>query len=277
MLTQLILTAFFAHLIGDYYLQSEKTVQSSRTNFRSLLKHSLIYCIPFIVVYFLAVPSLQLMIYFGSLGLVHFLIAGIAYILNRFPAKNILSRWKNKEFILFFGNRILHLVAIIWISLCFYRRDLPLQPAPWIASQAAALNLSILMVMRWLDLLLLIFRPASLAIVNLSTRFQPSQLPWQTGRDSDPEKRETRAAAEDLSQSNNVYGAGEMIGFLERILMVIFLSLGQYASIGLIMTAKSIARYDKITKNGAFAEDYLIGTLASIIIAICGYLVVFGI
>ncbi len=277
MLTQLILTAFFAHLIGDYYLQSEKIVQSSRTNFRSLLKHSLIYCIPFIVVYFLAVPSLQLMIYFGSLGLVHFLIAGIAYILNRFPAKNILSRWKNKEFILFFGNRILHLVAIIWISLCFYRRDLPLQPAPWIASQAAALNLSILMVMRWLDLLLLIFKPASLAIVNLSTRFQPSQLPRQTGRDSDPEKKETRAAAEDLSQSNNVYGAGEMIGFLERILMVIFLSLGQYASIGLIMTAKSIARYDKITKNGAFAEDYLIGTLASIIIAICGYLVVFGI
>jgi hypothetical protein len=131
--------------------------------------------------------------------------------------------------------------------------------------------------MRWLDLLLLIFKPASLAIVNLSTRFQPSQLPWQTGRDSDPEKRETRAAAEDLSQSNNVYGAGEMIGFLERILMVIFLSLGQYASIGLIMTAKSIARYDKITKNGAFAEDYLIGTLASILIAICGYLVVFSI
>jgi len=68
-----------------------------------------------------------------------------------------------------------------------------------------------------------------------------------------------------------------MIGFLERFLMVIFLSLGQYASIGLIMTAKSIARYDKITKNGAFAEDYLIGTLASIIIAISGYLVVFGV
>jgi len=171
----------------------------------------------------------------------------------------------------------LNLLSIIWISLFFYRRGLLLQPAPWIASQAVALNLSILTVMRWLDLLLLIFRPASLAIVNLSIRFQPPQLPQQSDRDFNPEKKETHIVSEDSLQSNNVYGAGEMIGFLERFLMVIFLSLGQYASIGLIMTAKSIARYDKITKNGAFAEDYLIGTLASIIIAISGYLVVFGV
>ncbi len=277
MFTQLILTAFSAHLIGDYYLQSEKMPHSGLTNLRSLLKHSLIYCISFIVLYFLALPSSQLIFYFGALCLVHFLIAGIAYILNHFLAEKISSRWKNKDFILFFGYRALHLLSIIWISLFFYRRDLLLQPAPWIASQAAALNLSILTVMRWLDLLLLIFRPASLAIVNLSIRFQPPQLPQQSVHDSNSEKKETRTITEDSFQSNNVYGAGEMIGFLERFLMVIFLSLGQYASIGLIMTAKSIARYDKITKNGAFAEDYLIGTLASIIIAISGYLVVFGV
>lgn len=277
MLTKLILTAFFAHLLGDYYLQSEKTLQSSLTSFRFLLKHSLIYCFPFIVLYFLVVPSSQIIIYFGSLCLVHFLIAGIAYTLNRNPVKKLFSRWKNKEFILFFGNRSLHLVAIIWIALYFYHQNLLLQPAPWLASQAAALNLSILLVMRWLDLFLLIFKPASLAIVNLSKRFQPPQLPQRTNRDSNPEKKEARVVTEDSLQSNNVYGAGEMIGFLERFLMVIFLSLGQYASIGLIMTAKSIARYDKITKDGAFAEDYLIGTLASIIIAISGYLVVFGV
>ncbi len=277
MLTKLILTAFFAHLLGDYYLQSEKMLQSSLTNLRSLLKHSLIYCIPCIVLYFLSVPSSQLIFYFSSLCLVHFLIAGIAYILNHFLAEKLSNLWKNKDFILFFGYRVLHLFSIIWIALFFYRQSLLLQPAPWLASQAAALNLPILTTIRWLDLFLLIFKPASLAIVNLSIRFQPPQLPQQSDRDSNPEKKETHIVSEDSFQSNNVYGAGEMIGFLERFLMVIFLSLGQYASIGLIMTAKSIARYDKITKNGAFAEDYLIGTLASIIIAISGYLVVFGV
>ncbi|HPS47608.1 MAG TPA: DUF3307 domain-containing protein, partial [Flexilinea sp.] len=110
MLTQLILTAFSAHLIGDYYLQSEKMPHSGLTNLRSLLKHSLIYCISFIVLYFLALPSSQLIFYFGSLCLVHFLIAGIAYILNHFLAEKISSRWKNKDFILFFGYRALHLL-----------------------------------------------------------------------------------------------------------------------------------------------------------------------
>lgn len=37
----------------------------------------------------------------------------------------------------------------------------------------------------------------------------------------------------------------------------------QYAAMGLVLTAKSIARYDKITKDERFAEYYLLGTLLS--------------
>lgn len=47
--------------------------------------------------------------------------------------------------------------------------------------------------------------------------------------------------------------------------MGIFLLLGQYAAIGLVFTAKSIARFNKISENQAFAEYYLIGSLFSII------------
>ncbi|WP_343250273.1 hypothetical protein [Diplocloster hominis] len=54
-----------------------------------------------------------------------------------------------------------------------------------------------------------------------------------------------------------------MIGTIERLIMLIFLSLGQYAAIGLVLTAKSIARYDKIVKEPEFAEYYLLGTLLS--------------
>ena len=48
--------------------------------------------------------------------------------------------------------------------------------------------------------------------------------------------------------------------------MLIFLSLGQYSALGLVLTAKSIARYDKITKDPDFAEYYLLGTLMSVIV-----------
>ena len=57
--------------------------------------------------------------------------------------------------------------------------------------------------------------------------------------------------------------AGRKIGSIERLIMLMFIAMNQYAAMGLVLTAKSIARYDKITKNERFAEYYLLGTLLS--------------
>ncbi|MEF2782508.1 MAG: hypothetical protein U0N20_05390, partial [Clostridium sp.] len=59
--------------------------------------------------------------------------------------------------------------------------------------------------------------------------------------------------------------AGRIIGTFERMIMLFFINIGQYSSIGLVLTAKSIARYDKISKSQSFAEYYLLGTLLSTI------------
>ena len=45
----------------------------------------------------------------------------------------------------------------------------------------------------------------------------------------------------------------------------IILSIKQYSSVGLVLTAKSIARYNKIAEDQKFAEYYLLGTLLSTI------------
>ena len=55
--------------------------------------------------------------------------------------------------------------------------------------------------------------------------------------------------------------------------MVIFISIGQYSAVGLVLTAKSIARYDRISKDQAFAEYYLLGTLLSTICAVIAALI----
>jgi hypothetical protein len=57
--------------------------------------------------------------------------------------------------------------------------------------------------------------------------------------------------------------AGRRIGTIERLIMLLFLSANQYAALGFVLTAKSIARYDKIAKDEKFAEYYLLGTLVS--------------
>jgi hypothetical protein len=66
--------------------------------------------------------------------------------------------------------------------------------------------------------------------------------------------------------------AGRYIGILERSLTITAVLLGRYEFIGLLLTAKSIARYPEMKEDSSFIEYYLIGTLTSISIAIFGSL-----
>ena len=63
--------------------------------------------------------------------------------------------------------------------------------------------------------------------------------------------------------------AGLYIGLLERFLIISALLLQSPAMIGLILTAKAIARYPEFTSE-RFAEYFLIGTLLSISLALAG-------
>ena len=67
---------------------------------------------------------------------------------------------------------------------------------------------------------------------------------------------------------------GAVIGILERIIIAVLLFAGQYAAIGLVLTAKSVARYEKL-KDKEFAETYLLGTLLSTLLVVGAYLVLF--
>jgi hypothetical protein len=77
-------------------------------------------------------------------------------------------------------------------------------------------------------------------------------------------------------KKNQQLSAGALIGDFERVLIVILLILEQYAAIGLVFTAKSIARYNKISTEKEFAEYYLLGTLYSVLAAIVAYLAVWN-
>ena len=68
-----------------------------------------------------------------------------------------------------------------------------------------------------------------------------------------------------------IEGAGATIGILERLITGLLLVSQNYAALGLVFTAKSIARYDKISKNSAFAEYYLIGSLFSLLAVLVLY------
>ena len=65
---------------------------------------------------------------------------------------------------------------------------------------------------------------------------------------------------------------GATIGALERLLIVVFVLAGAEAAVGLVIAAKTIARFKQLDDRG-FAEYYLLGTLASVSVAILSGLV----
>lgn len=68
---------------------------------------------------------------------------------------------------------------------------------------------------------------------------------------------------------------GRRIGTIERWLIVLLIATKNVASIGLVITAKSIVRYPQLSDKD-FAEYYLFGTLLSVVLALASGLVVLG-
>jgi hypothetical protein len=82
-----------------------------------------------------------------------------------------------------------------------------------------------------------------------------------------------RGVSSQLGESvEQLTNAGLYIGWLERLLIVTAVVLRSPTLIGLILTAKSIARFPEL-KEPKFAEYFLIGTLLSVIMALFGGLV----
>jgi hypothetical protein len=65
---------------------------------------------------------------------------------------------------------------------------------------------------------------------------------------------------------------GATIGVLERLLIVTFVLIGAEATIGFVVAAKTLARFRQLDDRD-FAEYYLLGTLASVTVAIVTALV----
>ncbi len=61
---------------------------------------------------------------------------------------------------------------------------------------------------------------------------------------------------------------GGVLGTLERTLILVLVGLQAYTAVGFVVTMKSIARYEKVQKERAFAEYFLAGTMLSMLLAL---------
>lgn len=61
---------------------------------------------------------------------------------------------------------------------------------------------------------------------------------------------------------------GAFIGTLERLLTILLVGVDAYSGVGFVVAMKSIARYERVQKEKAFAEYFLAGTMLSILLAL---------
>lgn len=104
-----------------------------------------------------------------------------------------------------------------------------------------------------------VFSPNVLQAGQRLVHFMPRYaLPFASGADAFGHIA-TGQAQTNLTRADEVFHhlpAGQewtLPAGLERLITLLLLSVQRYAAIGLILTAKSIARYDRISKNRQFA------------------------
>jgi hypothetical protein len=81
------------------------------------------------------------------------------------------------------------------------------------------------------------------------------------------QKKRTEKGAEEEEAKKEEERAGELIGIIERLLILTFVIADNFEAVAFAVAAKSIARFSALDDKD-FAEYYLIGTLLSVIVAV---------
>ncbi len=231
---QLLLLFVVVHLAADFYLQPDAWV-ADKTNrhyqSRALLLHAALHGAGIFGVC-LGFAALSSVAAFGYALLVfasHWLIdVGKSYFARSLTALLL--------------DQCLHLAVLvaIWLSIFDYFSVLTLATLPsLLTEQVLVLGLAYLIVLKPTSVLVSIFlNPWTAHLKPLTDNKKPQSLQF----------------------------AGQQIGYLERVLILTFMLLNQFAAIGFLIAAKSVFRFGELqnAKETKLTEYVLLGTLASL-------------
>ncbi len=252
MIHYLIFNLIIVHILGDFYLQTKKSCENKflySVQGKSLWLHSLIIGImSWIAIWDFRGWRLAL-----GIMVMHFLTdwlkshiqSTLGVLTTDTQNKIIPGDNKRNDLWIFLADQMVHLAIIIvgasiWISVNNDWRQ-PEYLQDFIINHPLRLKTMVG--------LLLVLKPAYILILLILETCKVKVYPIQ----------------------NDEYGnfhSGELIGWLERGLILIFVILSQYEAIGFLIAAKSILRFND-TSKGEKSEYVLTGTLLSLAIALC--------
>jgi len=216
------------HVLGDFYLQSDDMAEKKKPSLKWLIMHGIIYAACMAAVLFGGIEySCNLLWVFLAASILHLAV-------DFFKCK-----WFAEHKKIFSIDQLIHIaiLALIWFA---WGQDLTARG--FVGYQLAHLPKSLLLIVLGL---LCIWRPIGSLIKHGDI--------WDLSKNGD-------------ESDGTQKGAGKMIGYLERTIVLFLLLYGQYGAISFVIAAKSVIRFPEISQANqkrALAEYYLIGTLLS--------------
>ncbi len=243
----LFLLLFTGHALGDFYFQSADLATNKDKAFMQLLKHSVIYLIAMVLV-ILPIFSTMLLKWVIIISVAH-----LAIDLVKFFMKKSNSIDDKLEAITYLLDQAMHVVTIIVVAMAIHLLDQPIGYVGWVQNALEKLQFNVNNALSWILALLVIAKPVCITIKKVLYNYKPELNEMDSGHPN----------------------AGAMIGILERTIIMLLLAVNQFAAIGFVLTAKSIARYNKIVEDPRFSEYYLLGTLSSVLLAVLTHFIIF--
>lgn len=245
MFKEYLLLLVLGHIIGDFYIQTESMAYKKHKDIKNLLLHGLVYWLSMV---FVSAPviSLPVFLFATMASALHLLIDYLKYLFVGNKREKGDFKGRIEQYV-FFADQVLHVFGLVLLAYLFISLKHTFKINHITHSLLSVTGIRARNLLTWQVVLLTAHKPVNLIISKLLMGYKPSV------------KGKTRGINKK---------AGRYIGTLERIIILLFITLNQYSAIGLVLTAKSIARYDKITKDESFAEYYLLGTLLSTLSAI---------
>lgn len=240
----LLILLVAGHFFGDFLLQTQRMAREKERQWGAMFAHAaLVFAAHCVVLW----PFLSFQLVLGVLGL-----SALHFILDAVRSRAV-GKW-GVSLAAFFTDQALHLCSlfVLWRLLIGWSGG---APASWSPSAAWLAWYS-----RWS-----LVGAAYVFNGKGGTRIVRGVL-----------EKFPKAVPSEASDSEDEYEMGRTIGNLERYLTLTLALFNQWAALGFIIAAKSIARFPEFTgrRHKDFAEYYLIGTLTSVLVALASGIVV---
>lgn len=235
----LLILLIAGHVVADFYLQPSQWIKQRMAQHFSascLYWHGAIHGAIALLMLWLAsdIHPIKSAAYAVLLGGSHIVIDG-------------LKSYAKPTLVAFVADQLAHLLVIVFVVLLVW---LPPQTSmgEWLKQ---TLNYKTLAVLTGY---LLILRPVSIIIKQLLA-------PWSDAIDADRPEEESETSLQ---------AAGQSIGYLERVLVLTFILLNQFAAIGFLLAAKSVFRFGdlRLSEDKKLTEYVMLGTLTSFALTI---------